>query len=84
MPRNYVPVLSKAERSARNLRVVTLLQAGKSYKEIEEIEGVAKATISNLKRYLRERGTLERKAGSGGKTPFNDRCGVNNAKHIYS
>ena len=36
MARKTMSALSKDERAARNDRVVALLKAGKSYKEIEE------------------------------------------------
>ena len=51
MARKTMSALSKDERAARNDRVVALLKAGKSYKEIEELEGIPKSTIGDLKKH---------------------------------
>ena len=73
MARKTMSALSKDERAARNDRVVALLKAGKSYKEIEELEGIPKSTIGDLKKRLQERGHVRRKPGSGGVSPINER-----------
>ena len=45
--------------------ILAAVLAGKTNKEIQETVGVSRKTIFNVKRDLRERGTLQRKSGSG-------------------
>ena len=49
----------------RREAIVAALIAGKSNKDIEEELKVTRKTIYNVKSYLKERGTLARKPGSG-------------------
>ena len=62
--------LTKAERAARTQGVVAHLQAGKSYKDIEELEDIGKSSIGLIAQRLRERGNVDRKAGSAGAGEF--------------
>ena len=49
----------------RREAIVAALLAGKSNKEVQEELNVSRKTIYNVKRYLKDRGTLARKSGSG-------------------